>query len=241
MKKTHEKKLENLGVNNSLNPLDPGKVIFNYSNRLLTPKEEGLLAFGLNFKLPHFKIDYFKYFLAFENLYQVLRKQSTYQEDQQPSLSSTLQSIAFKAFYNFKPYKVFSPIFSKSDINILRNLSKDKNIVICRPDKGLGVVLFDKNDYVNKMYTILNDTSKFKKIENIDPLLYTLRNEDKVNYRIRKLKKEGAISENLATELSISGTNPGVMYGLPKVHKTGTPLDQYYLPTILVHITCQSS
>ena len=60
IKRTHEKKLSNLGVNNSLKPLDPNKVIFNYSSRLLTPKEEGLLAFGLNFKLPHFKIDYFK-------------------------------------------------------------------------------------------------------------------------------------------------------------------------------------
>ena len=224
IKKTQERKLSNLGVNNSLKPLDPNKVIFNYSSRLLTPKEESLLAFGLNFKLPHFKIDYFKYFLAFENLYQVLRKQDAYREDQQPPLNSTLQSIAFKAFYNFKPYKVFSPIFSKSDINILRNLSKDKSLVICRPDKGLGVVLLDKNDYVNKMYNILNDTSKFKKIENTDPLLYTLRNEDKVNYRIRKLKKEGTISENLATELSVSGTNPGTMYGLPKVHKTDMPL-----------------
>ena len=89
--------------------------------------------------------------------------------------------------------------------------------------ENFNFVLFDKNDYVNKMLNILNDSSKFKKIENIYPLLYTLRNEDKVNYRIRKLKKEGAISENLATELSVSGTNPGTMYGLPKVHKTGTP------------------
>ena len=42
VKKTHEKKLSNLGINNSLNPLEPGRVIFHYSSRLLTPKEESL-------------------------------------------------------------------------------------------------------------------------------------------------------------------------------------------------------
>ena len=30
--------------------------------------------------------------------------------------------------------------------------------------------------------------------------------------------------ENLATELSVSGTNPGTMYGLPKIHKADIPL-----------------
>ena len=224
VKRNHEKKLLNLGVNNSLKSLEPSKVIFNYSSRLLTPKEESLLAFGLNFKLPNFKIDYFKYFLAFENLYQLLKKHDAYHEDQHPPLSSTLQSIAFRSFYNFKPYKVFSPIFSKSDINILRNLSKDESLVICRPDKGLGIVILDKKDYVNKMHSILNDTSKFKKIEDIDPLLYTLRKEDRVNNKVRKLKNDKAITEILAKELSVSGTNPGIMYGLPKVHKAGTPL-----------------
>ena len=86
------------------------------------------------------------------------------------------------------------------------------------------MVLLDRNDYVNKMNNILSDNTKFKKIAGIDPLLYTLRTEDKVNYKIRKLKKEGAITEKLATELCVSGTSPGIMYGLPKVHKTGTPL-----------------
>ena len=33
-------------------------------------------------------------------------------------------------------------------------MSKDENIVICRPDKGIGVVILDKEDYVNKMLTI---------------------------------------------------------------------------------------
>ena len=65
----HQKKLKSLGITNSLDSLDPNKAIFNHSSRKLSPKEEGLLAYGLNFKLPHFHINFYKHFLSFENLY----------------------------------------------------------------------------------------------------------------------------------------------------------------------------
>ena len=56
----------------------------------------------------------------------------------------------------------------------------------------------------------------------------------KINYRIRQLKKDGVISDTLASELTVSGTNPGVMYGLPKVHKTNIPLR----PILSANNTC---
>ena len=72
-----------------------------------------------------------------------------------------IQNLAYRTYYNFKPYKVFSPIFSKSDIETLRNLSKDKSIIICKPDKGQGVVILNRSDYITKMNTILDDPTKF--------------------------------------------------------------------------------
>ena len=62
IKQIHKRKLSNLGINNEIQPLDPNKVIFNLSNRVLTPKEKWLLSFGLNFKLPTFKLNFCKYF-----------------------------------------------------------------------------------------------------------------------------------------------------------------------------------
>ena len=222
--RTHEGKLEKLGINNNLNCIDPKKVIFNISSRSLTEKEESLLSFGLNFKLPNFKINYFKFFLSFEKLYNNLSKLQAYNDNNLPPLKICLQNLAYKAFYNFKPYKIFSPIFSKSDITVLRNLSKDKNIVICKPDKGHGVVIMDKTMYIEKMLNILNDKNKFIQIKDIDPLLYTLRNEDKLNNRINNFKRKGLITEELASKLTTSGSSPGIMYGLPKIHKSNTPL-----------------
>ena len=224
IKRVHEKKLNNLGISNSIKSLDPEKVIFNLSNRILSTKEESLLAFGLNFKLPHFKVNYYKYFLSLEKLYSVLSKENQFNVQNQPTLKSCLHDVAQKLFYNFKPYKVFSPVFTKNDINILRNLAKDDSIIICRPDKGNGVVILNKDDYLNKMSTILNDRTKFRRVSTTNPLLHTLRVEDKINYQIRKLKTKGVILNELAPTLSASGTAPGIMYGLPKVHKEGAPL-----------------
>ena len=48
-------------------------------------------------------------------------------------------------------------LFNEQDLKILENLKKNKNIIICKPDKGRGVVILDKEDYVTKMNTILND------------------------------------------------------------------------------------
>ena len=74
------------------------------------------------------------------------------------------------------------------------------------------------------MLEIINDTSKFVKIDDVDHLLYTIRSEDKINNKIRTLKKLKIIDDNVASALSVSGSSPGTLYGLPKVHKTGVPL-----------------
>ena len=54
-------------------------------------------------------------------------------------------------------------IFTKSDMKILENLKKDKNTIICRPDKGRGVIILNREDYVSKMDNILNDYATFQK------------------------------------------------------------------------------
>ena len=74
------------------------------------------------------------------------------------------------------------------------------------------------------MNIILNDQTKFRKLQVKDSLLTTLKIEDKINYRIRKRKKENIIDLSIADTLTTSGTTPGIIYGLPKIHKAGTPL-----------------
>ena len=49
---------------------------------------------------------------------------------------------------------------------VLENLNKVKIIIICKPDKGNGVVVMNRNDYTGKMNKNLQDLKQFKKVAN---------------------------------------------------------------------------
>ena len=74
-------------------------------------------------------------------------------------------AVAIKYFYNFKSSKVFSAIFSKSDILHLKEFASNKDVVVCKPDKGRAVVIVDRNIYDQKMTQTIEDTEKFQRIE----------------------------------------------------------------------------
>ena len=156
-------KLRNLGINNKIAPINPNKVIFNFSSRVLSFKEKSILALGLNFRLPIFKIDFKKYLLQFETLCLFLSKFDTYNSNFDHVVSQ-LKDLAHRFYYKFKPHKNSCPTFSKSDFKILKNLKDDNSIVICRPDKGQGVVVVDRREYLEKMLSIFSDRSAFNKL-----------------------------------------------------------------------------
>ena len=97
-----------------------------------------------------------------------------------PEFNDQLQSLAYKYYYNFSPYKVISTIFSVRDLKLLRDFGRNTNIVVCKPDKGTGVVVVDKDRYVDSIQTIISDQSKFQEI--ILPIQkYVTKIEDKIN------------------------------------------------------------
>ena len=53
---------------------------------------------------------------------------------------------------------------------ILRNLRKNKDIIITKLDKGNGVVILDQKLYDNAIQKIISDSSKFEKLDE-DPTL----------------------------------------------------------------------
>ena len=57
-----------------------------------------------------------------------------------------------------------------NQLNISKRLQENKNIVILITNKGCETVILDREEYVKKMYAIINDTSKFKKLHS-DPTL----------------------------------------------------------------------
>ena len=122
----------------------------------------------------------------------------------------SLKSTCFTTFYSFKSKNVFSPIFSKSDINLLRNLGRDDSVVACSPDKGRGVVILNRAEYVSKMDDILSDAAKFEKLPHADSFLTSVRLEDRINNFLRSLKDTNIISDSTYKSLYASGSSPGI-------------------------------
>ena len=74
------------------------------------------------------------------------------------------------------------------------------------------------------MHSLLSDTSKFNLVQNktISSIIFAI--ELKINTLLRKLKATKTIAEDTYKSLFASGSNLGLLYGLPKIHKLNVPL-----------------
>lgn len=219
VKLVHERKLMKLGVRLP-KFLSPKDVIFNYSDYCLSKREEFLLSLGVDFCLPNFRPSFPKFFLSFELLFNTIRHLPMHSNLE--LARQTIQSIAHKAFSKCKVSSWF-PFFKREDFDILRKLSGRDDLVVCKPDKGRGVVLMNRGDYIDKMNLILADRSKFIEVGAPD-FASIYKTEDKINRTLKKLKDDGVISDPTYQSLYSSGSSYGILYGLPKVHKDGIPL-----------------
>ena len=163
-----------------------------------------------------------QWFLSFEKLFLKLKKCSIYNAsvDSVNIIRSNLKTIAFKYFYGYKPK--LNPL-DKKFYDTLKNFRKDKTITILKPDKGNGIVILNTSDYISKMEEILEDNQKFTEIKE-DHFKTIIKQEDKINRILSKIKSKSQISGEMYSHLHSSGSRPGVLYGLPKVHKPGAPL-----------------
>jgi len=100
----------------------------------------------------------------------------------------------------------------------------NEEILITKPDKGVGVVILNKNEYKDKMKTILNDTTKFLDLGPVTNNDNTSKTEILIQRRLLQLSKEKLISKTEYKAIRPTGSQRLRMYGLPKTHKKGVPL-----------------
>ena len=216
------RKLQKLGLTVEYRKIPADKLIINLSNEVLSNEQKNALCLGLKFCFNPSRLNYTRYFAAFEFLHNKFLTKKIYEifPDASNYFSSNLRTIALKYYYSFKPS---ISLYHRKLISCLRDLSKKTNIVVSRPDKGNGVVILNKTDYVAKMKNILNDPVNFEKIsDNIYKIVTKL--EDKNNHLVDNLFKKKCISEDQKNKLRSTGSQPGIIYGLPKIHKKDTPL-----------------
>ena len=108
-------------------------------------------------------------------------------------------------------------------MTVLQRLRSNKNIIICQPDTGNAEVIIDKCDYISKMEAILNDKTKFE-INSIDFLKLTVSLKNKIYRYLCEIKPILETNGKSVLDLKPSGTHPGILYGVPKMHKQSVPM-----------------
>ena len=103
-------------------------------------------------------------------------------------------------------------------------LSMNKEIKICKYDKGNGVVVLNCVDYFDKLDTIVLDKTKFEEIAVHNGETHPIvSNEDCIKrYLYNHVKK--CVDERVYSDIKPSGSQPGKLYGLCKVHKANNPM-----------------
>ena len=215
----HQRKLQRLGYN-SCNKLDPRTLVKNLSDIKLTSKQINALAYGLNFALPPRKINKALFYHKFENLAQALKSKPIYQKTFD-DIKKSIAHVVSSSFYDFKNWKYTLP---DDDLrNTLEELIGNPNIVVTRPDKGQGVVILNKHDYIRKIREIIDDETKFTAVTE-DPLQLMFSLTDRMNRFLSTLCEKKKISKADYNELHLPSAKPGVLYGLPKMHKQSIPM-----------------
>ena len=112
---------------------------------------------------------------------------------------------------------------SDEELEARDRLSKNKNLVVQKVDKGNSVVLVDRDVYTKHMENILKDNTKFEKVHiKTRALNFQVNHEKRINEILKSLKSPGSLSDKQYKQykkIKAVGSRPGALYGLCKVQK----------------------
>ena len=106
----------------------------------------------------------------------------------------------------------------------LKRLKDNPNTVLCKADKENIIVILNKADYIEKMMVILNDSSNFLKLPQIDKFYHTSEIENSIQRKLRSWFLKALTSKEVNESTRHIGSLRPKLYGLPKTHKKEIPL-----------------
>ena len=109
-----------------------------------------------------------------------------------------------------------NPNLTKKEEKALRNLRKNRDIIVKPIDKNLGTAAIERSLYIEEVEKLLNDPKNYKKLEQ-DPTNATIK---KLETLIADLHKEKKINKKIAKKIApYKEAKAGRFYALPKIHK----------------------
>ena len=116
-------------------------------------------------------------------------------------------------------YKYTTSFNSLKKHKILQKLKCNKDIVITHPDKGNGVVILNRDEYIKGMTERISDKEKLRKLKQ-NP---TLKRERALQRTLREINKKNVFSDTQYSNSYPKGSKPARLYGTPKIHKAFLP------------------
>ena len=111
-------------------------------------------------------------------------------------LKNKLLDTATSSYAKIKSCRIKSNLNS-DEAKALINLTKQKDIIIQKADKGNTVVILDKESYTEKMNELLSDSSKFESLE-IPPdkyLNFLINSHDKIKNILKSLHDKESLTD----------------------------------------------
>ena len=181
------------------------KWVYNLSKTPLTEDQEKVLARGLNFAVIA-KPPVSKYISHIEKACQQL--------DQ--GKAEELRGETKAILKNIRPPR---PNISKKEEKAIQELRKDQSKIVLTVDKGVAMVVLEKEDYIRKSEDLLKKNT-YRELT-ADP---TNKYKNKLISLLKTIKSQGGINNTTYRRLYPTGAVSPKYYGLPKIHKPGAPL-----------------
>ena len=196
----------------------------NFSEKKLNIQEQNALRYGLNYAILPRQVQKDKIKVAVEQLVYKLKRNTDVSLNQE--IKDDIKFL-IKKFTDDANRACSSRVNQALHRNLVR-LAQDPSIKICKFDKGNGVAIFSAKDYYDKLDKVILDKSKFEEInQDLSENHPIIQKEKSISHYIRKYFKKVTNYQ----ELIPSGSQPGKLYGIAKVHKTNVPL-RPVVPTV---------
>ena len=197
---------EDHGKSAQTSDTDSSKWVKNLSDTPLTEAQTRLLVHGPNYVIIPRNLPKEEYVASIEHTCQKLN------EGQAAELSVEIKNL-------LKKTQTPRSNITKEEFQAIKELKHDDNRIILTADKGVALVVLNKEEYIEKPEHLLNQQT-YRKITE-DP---TPKQKAKLIRLLKKIKTEGGINDEKYKKMYPTGAGTPKFYGLPKIHKQDTPL-----------------
>ena len=182
------------------------KWVHNLSKTPLTKAQEKALSHGPNFVIVTKEPPVSKYISQIKRVCQQLKQ----------GKAEELRGETKQIFKKIQPPK---PNIMKEEVKAIQELKRDKERVILTANKGVSMVVMDKEDYIKKSEDLLHQPT-YKELPS-DP---TTKHKNRLISILKTIKSEWGIDNITNKRLYPTGAVFPKYYGLPRIYKTGVPL-----------------